>query len=57
MERFAPCVSKSADLMMSVNTPVVWTIRDPEPGSLLKVRFFKVYSVLTSSCYVLALHD
>lgn len=23
---------------MSVNTPVVWTRRDPEPGSLLKVK-------------------
>lgn len=44
-ERCAPCVSRSADPMMSVNMPVVWTTNDPEPGSSLKVKFCRIYSV------------
>lgn len=46
MESFALCVSKSADLMTSASTPVVWTRRGPEPGSLLKVRRSQPYFCL-----------
>lgn len=47
MESFVLCVSKSADPMTSVSTPVGWMKRGPEPDSLLKVRFITFDSVGT----------